>query len=138
MMEYGSTETRPGLSSKPIISKDAPRDELLARVRQLEAVLFNTRWVPLEWNLTLQEECALNVIAASNRPVPAAALYDTLFGLRVDGGPEQPIVRVIITKLRRKLAPYGIVIPSLQGHPGAGYRFAPESRAIVNALRGAR
>lgn len=136
MMEAGHTHTRPGFSSRPIISADAPRDELLARVRQLEAVLFSTRWVPAAWRLTVQEECTLVAIVEANRPVPVRALYNALFGLRVDGGPDESIVRVIVTRLRRKLRPFGISIPSLKkAAHGSGYYLTPESRLVVDALR---
>lgn len=136
-MQFGHTETRSGLSSKPIISDAAPRDELLARVRQLEAVLFSDEWIPSEWGLTRSEAMAFAAIANAGRPVTLPMLFDALYGLRTDGGPETvAAMRVIVSHVRTKVGRHGIVIPSLaHARRGSGYYLTPESRLVVDALR---
>lgn len=53
------------------------------------------------------------------RMLSTEALMDALYGLKPDDEPEEPIMKIFVHKVRRKLAPLGIEIETVWGR---GYR----------------
>ncbi len=109
----------------------ADRDELAARVEQIEDALRDDRWMPREWKLTATEAAFLNALIMRNGG-SKEALHILVYGGSPGGGPEIKIVNVIIHKLRRKLSVWGIKITTLWGQ---GYEIEAGSMRLIKALQ---
>lgn len=104
-------------------------ETLRERVRQLEAELADVEFVPVEWGLTASEATVLGVLV--NRDV--AGKDAILAGLYRDIGKDvadEQIVDVYISKLRRKLNPYGVEIKTWHGR---GWRLDERWREYLRA-----
>lgn len=106
----------------------AERNERLeAELATLKADLLAHHWeAPREFGLSWTQERILAVLLRHDRIVP----YESIFAatrtpnsrLNVDSG---KLVMVLVCKLRRQLAPFGIEIETMWG---AGYRLSADSR----------
>lgn len=101
-------------------------EDLRERIRQLEGALGATAALnaPVEWRLTAREATVFGVIASrelATKEAIMAALYHNL-------GKEEAeikIVDVFICKIRKKLAPFGIVVETVWGQ---GYRLSTATK----------
>lgn len=79
------------------------------------------------------EEASLLAILWRRSPavVRKAALFDLLFGDRLDGGPEPKILDVVVCKVRRKVE---ILAGCIETVWGVGYRLTPQGRARLDGI----
>lgn len=109
----------------------AERDELAEQVRQLQDIINDRSWVPVDWRLTASEATVLNVLAL-RRIATKDAIHCALYGTDPEGGANEKIVDVLVHKLRKKLAAYGIDVHT---EWGVGYRLDDAARMIVTQIR---
>ncbi len=107
-------------------------EALRERVWQLEGVLTDRSWIPLDWGLNLHETAVLNLLAVRSL-VTKAQIWQALYGNDPDGGPDIKLADIWIHRLRRKLATHGLSIVTRWGQ---GWHLDDAARAIVNRLRG--
>ncbi|WP_185982998.1 helix-turn-helix domain-containing protein [Aureimonas mangrovi] len=83
------------------------------RVEELEAILAPEFDVPAEWCLTRRERQVLSVLVARPRAT-REAVATIVYGLAREEEVENPavVIESHVSKLRRKLKPYGIAIIS--------------------------
>lgn len=128
-------DTSGGTVSSPKLARinvdTADRDELAARVEQIDEALRNDWWMPPAWRLTPSEGALLNAILLRNGG-SKQQLHAILFGGAIDGGPEIKIIDVFICKLRRKLKPWGIQIETYWGR---GYGIEAASLRLISAIK---
>lgn len=113
------------------MTKDERIQELEDQIMVLKDALGMTYKGDVRWGLTATQTQILGLIAktavATNERIKTA-----MWGYRLDPlEDEDANMKVQISKMRPKLARYGIVI---QTKWGVGYYLTPESRAIVNAV----
>ena len=92
----------------------AENETLRERVRQLEALLLpDDIEIPLEWGLVNAERRCFAALT-KREIVTKEILYQALYGDRLDLGkePEVNVVESHMSKLRKKLRPFGVVIMS--------------------------
>ena len=106
-------------------------EELQERVRQLEAELYGAAWEPpRELGLTLHERTYLQTLMARPWTVPVAILFDATRRMPGSWGHDidDKVVCVHISKIRRKLKPFGLNVENVFG---VGYRLPLETRASL-------
>lgn len=124
------------LHPDPVIPDCAPREVLLFRVRQLERALIDEprAWIPTTLGLGRIEEILFGVLCRRRTVVSRAVLYDAVYGLRPDGGPDPKIIDVFLSRLRHKVAPLGVTIVN---RTGQGWLVDERGRDVVAALQAA-
>lgn len=110
----------------------ADREDLEARLDQIESALRDDSWVPRGWRLTATETAYLNVLAGRPGVTSKEAIHTLIYGTARDGGPEVKIVDVIICKLRKKVRPWGVAIETRWGQ---GYELDAAGMRIIKALQ---
>jgi two-component system cell cycle response regulator CtrA len=109
-------------------SLSAENDYLRAQLRQLQDALgTGLRW-PAEWKLSPQETALLGVLVSREIATRDAVMY-ALYGDDPDP-PSERLLKVLVYKLRRKLAPRGFGIVTQRGH---GLMMPVEQRARLRA-----
>lgn len=99
-------------------------DRLRARIQDLEEVLFSAALPPIEYGLTRQEARVFGVLVS--RPLATkSAIMAALYDERGADWAEPKIVDVLVCKIRKKLAPFGIEILTRWGE---GYFIADDMR----------
>ena len=99
-------------------------DELQEELRIIKAKMFATNvFLPPEWKLTAQEETVFKALLGMSDARPVAPKERVLMALDDASGQgdymvDQKIVDVLICKIRKKLAPFGVDITT---HWGRGY-----------------
>lgn len=113
----------------PCDNPEAEIERLRARVDALERALGLTAQFPPEWGLTTSEKRILGVLAT--RPaVPRMALYEALYGDRVNP-PDDTTVTTLVCKLRRKMAAVGFTIGKTRNY--GNYSIPDEERRRILA-----
>ena len=94
-------------------------ERLQNRIHELEEILGVTTEFPPALGLTLSEEALLDVLF-KREIVTQATAFSVLYASRAGGEPSDPknVVSVLIMRLRKKLAAYGVDIKTRNG---AGY-----------------
>jgi len=105
-------------------------DQLREENRQLRRQLLPKDWEPpLELSLTPKERVILATLFKSPGTVSKESLMDTLYQF---AHPEEvaqiKIVDVFVCKIRKKIAPYEMVIDTIWGE---GYALTPASRDVL-------
>jgi DNA-binding response OmpR family regulator len=95
------------------------------RVRQLEAKLGQGFSAPPSWKLSPMEERLFGLLLSRQGFVSTEAIYEVLYGGRVDDGPNEKIIATFVMKIRRKL-PEGVAIETRWGR---GFEIGAEARA---------
>jgi DNA-binding response OmpR family regulator len=109
---------------------EAENDQLRERIWQLEEAMGMNWAPPLEFQLSGSEATLLGVMMT--KPMATKEmLFSGLYALRSDDPPEQKIIDVLICKVRKKVAPYGIVIETVWGR---GYALTAESKMKIRAM----
>ena len=107
---------------------NAENDMLRERIAALEGVLFAAHQdVPVQWNLTPSERRVFGVLL-SRAVATKDAIMLALYGDRIDEGAEPKIADVFICKMRKKLAPWGVMIRTLRAE---GWALDERSRAAL-------
>lgn len=103
------------------------------QVLQLKEMLIPTTWqAPRILRLTTFESLILEALYHAGNIVSTKRLKDVLYYFRSDG--DVPIgngLQVFMSRLRRKVKPYGITIDTIHGR---GYLLTPESFVILKAM----
>lgn len=107
------------------------REDAIERIRQLEdeaGMAFQSH--PYH-GFTEMEDCMLGAIAAAPHIATRERIYTLLYGMHEDP-PNQKILDVYLSKLRKKLTPYEIKIETVWGR---GYYMSPDDRLKLESLR---
>lgn len=99
-------------------------DTALERIRQLEDALGLTFSISPEFGLTRTEEMLLGMLYSRSYTVTRLAMFDVVYGMH-DNPPEQKILDVLMSHLRKKLAPIGLTITTVWGR---GWYLEPAER----------
>lgn len=111
----------------------AKNDRLEARVQYLEEALGideSAVTFPAHWMLTPTQARMLALLV--KRPLASMSAINAVLYAYRDVDAEPNTCRALICKLRKKLAPYGVVIENQHGH---GWLLPPASRARLAELR---
>lgn len=92
-------------------------ERLQEQVRRLQEMLVPPFVIPENWGLTKTQKRTLSILLSANF-VSKERLFASLYGDRLDS-PGQETVGALVCLLRKKLAPFGIVITTIWGE---GYR----------------
>jgi two-component system, cell cycle response regulator CtrA len=99
------------------------------RIRALEAQIPPPVAVPAAWGLTRMEGRVLEILMRREE-VSRDAIMDALYGNNPDP-PFEKVIDVYVTKIRRKVAPFGVKVLSKWGF---GYFISPEHRGRLRQL----
>jgi hypothetical protein len=111
------------------------RDELLERVRQLQAALLgDDEWIPPKWRLTKREGRVLAALASRPGVRTTEHILDAIYGDSPNGPPlsDYKIVQVFVCKMRPKLRAHGLFIQTCWGR---GYYLDDEGHYRVSLLK---
>ena len=114
----------------------AENDGLRARIGDLERdALAGEPVLPIEWRLTATEARVFGALLARERATKDRIMAVLYADRPADGDvPEMKICDVLICKLRKKVAPFGVKIFTVWG---SGWRLDPETRAAFVQARAA-
>jgi len=105
--------------------------QLTEQVKELKAALIDTDWAPpARFKLTGSETIILQALRR-REIVSVQALMLCLYRDRYGDEPECNVVRVLISHLRAKLRPFGIVVKNTHG---LGYSLSPDDRQRLTAM----
>ena len=102
-------------------------EELEEKIRQLEAQLYNHDYEPpIELGLTpLEASMVSAMVGGGGRTLTHEFLVEATRTPRLKTYAEPKLAQTVTCKIRRKLAPFGLVIETVWGR---GYRLSDESR----------
>ncbi len=83
------------------------------QIRQLQEILIPPFVIPENWGLTKTQKRTLSILLSTNF-ITKERLFAGLYGDRLDP-PDKEAVGALVCLLRRKLAPFGIVITNIWG-----------------------
>ena len=83
------------------------------QIRQLQEILIPPFVIPENWGLTKTQKRLLSILLSTNF-ITKERLFAGLYGDRLDP-PDKEAVGALVCLLRRKLAPFGIVITNIWG-----------------------
>ena len=88
---------------------------------------------PLEMRLTPHEARCLGVLKQAPGVVTKAAMINLVYAERVTDGevPQMKIIDVFVSRLRKKLEPWGLEIAT---HWGSGYSLTPVSKKKLHGI----
>jgi two-component system cell cycle response regulator CtrA len=112
-----------------VASLEAENDVLRARISMLEQEIGIRNEVPLVFGLTGQESRILSMLMQRGMTTKEQLLVAVTTDPTGNQQPTIKIVDVFICKMRKKLAPFGIVIETVWGR---GYNLDQENRRKVN------
>lgn len=117
-----------------IAAMRATIDMLTEENRQLrEQLNGDNEWLPDEPHLSKTEGKILRLLMARNT-VNRDTVFDSLYGDRSDADqPDFKTLDVCVCKLRKKLAPYGVVIATVWGE---GYRLTDKGKTLLRTMAG--
>lgn len=119
------------LVSRALKSKDARIAALEDQVEYLEAQLMDQDVkFPDAWPLTPSERKVLRQLLKL-RVAKQNSLLAALYSERGGDEPEPNVIRVLISRMRRNLLPFGIKIKTVRGE---GYSLSPEMKARIKSL----
>jgi DNA-binding response OmpR family regulator len=107
-------------------------ERLQNRIHELEEILGVTTEFPPALGLTLSEEALLDVLF-KREIVTQTTAFAVLYASRAGGEPSDPknVVSVLIMRLRKKLAAYGVDIKT---RSGAGYYMTAEAKDQLRSI----
>lgn len=88
-------------------------ERLQEQVRRLQEMLVPPFVIPENWGLTKTQKRTLAILLSTNF-ITKERLFAGLYGDRLDP-PDKEAVGALVCLLRRKLAPFGIVIKNIWG-----------------------
>lgn len=118
--------------SLPKLHRDrlpADLEEAHELILQLRDALIGTEAAPIP-SLTATEQAIVGMLVRRQIATPEA-LSVVLYADRADDPPAPKIFDVLILKIRRKLAPFGIRIETVWG---LGWRISPEHRRVLREM----
>lgn len=124
----------PTARDRYVTSLENQVEALKQKVASLETELSEGRTgiIPTSLRLTAKEATLLKTLYERPDVVRKEVLWDELYALLPNGGPEPKIIDVFICKMRRKLRSHGITIETVWGR---GYRLPAESKKRLEEIR---
>jgi two-component system, cell cycle response regulator CtrA len=114
------------------VAESQTLERLQNRIHELEEIIGVTTEFPPALGLTLSEEALLDVLF-KREIVTQTTAFAVLYASRAGGEPSDPknVVSVLIMRLRKKLAAYGVDIKT---RSGAGYYMTAEAKDQLRSI----
>ena len=113
-----------------VLQKSDLVDRLKARIRWLEGLLLaHEEFIPPEWGMRRMERRLMGALL-SRRLCPVGFLIERAYLGEAEPGNAKATIEARLSKMRRRLDPYGIKISVLRG---VGYQLEPPPGKIISA-----